>query len=60
VHLKRGAHEILDEIDFGAVQQAERHIVDNDGDTVSLEHKIIRVPLLVESKAVLEPRASAA
>jgi hypothetical protein len=60
VDLERSTHQILDKINLGAVQQTERDIVDNDGDTVSLEHKIIRVPLLVESEAVLEPRASAA
>jgi hypothetical protein len=60
VDLERSPHQILDEVDLGTVQQAERDIIDDDGDAVSLEHKIIRVPLVVEGEAVLEPRASAA
>jgi len=56
VYLKRSAHEIFDEIDFGAVQQTERDIVDNDGKhRFASNTKSSCVPLLVESKAVLDP-----
>jgi len=58
--LERGAHQILDEIDFGAVEQVERHIVDDDRDTVALEDEIVRVSLIVKAQPVLKPGAAAA
>ena len=56
--MERCAHQILDKVDFRAVQQAKRNIVNNDGDAVALEQKIIVVALIVEAKPVLKPRAA--
>src|SRR5580704_1567949 len=58
--LERGAHQILDEIDLGAIQQIERNVVDDDGDPVALEHPIVGVRLVIEAQSVLEARAAAA
>src|SRR5713101_6364407 len=58
--LERGTHQILDEIDLGAVQQIERGIVDNDRDAAPLEPEIIRVALIVKAQPVLKSGAAAA
>src|ERR1044071_791594 len=58
--LERGAHQILDEVHLGAVQEIERYIVDDDRDAIMLEDEIVRVALIVEAEAVLEPGAAAA
>src|SRR5204863_9805661 len=58
--LKRGAHQILDKIDLGPVQQFERHVIDNHPDAAVLEHDIVGTGLLVKAQPVLKARAAAA
>src|ERR687885_394073 len=58
--LERGAHQILDEVDLGAVQEVERHIVDDDRDPAALEYVVVRVLRIVEAKPVLKPGTAAA
>src|SRR5437763_6717628 len=58
--LERGAHQILDEVDLGAVQEIERHVIDDDLNPVALEDEIIGVSLLVEGESVLKTGTAAA
>src|SRR5579884_2415774 len=58
--LERRPHQILDEIDFGAVEQTERNLVDDDDNPVFFEQHVVLVTLRVEREAVLEPGAAAA
>src|SRR5205823_9619601 len=53
--LERGAHQILDKIYLGAVQEVERDVVDNDRDVVAREDEIVRVSLVVKAQPVLKP-----
>src|SRR5213078_1190973 len=48
--LEGGAHQILDEIDLGPVQQVERHVVDDDRDPAMFEHDVVWAGLLVKAQ----------
>src|SRR6476646_8258922 len=55
--LKRGAHQVLDKIDLGPVQQFERYVVDNHPDAAMFEHDIVGIALFVKAQPVLKARA---
>src|SRR5579883_906738 len=41
LHLKRRAHEVLDEVDFRALHQLERDRIDHQAHAIALEDEII-------------------
>src|SRR5205814_4487356 len=58
--LERGAHQILDKIALGAVQQVERDLVDHDPDAAMLKDDVVGICLIVESHPVLKTGTAAA
>src|SRR5919198_1352964 len=59
VDLEAGALQALDIVDDGALDVRERRAVDEDAQTMVLEHRVA-IALRVERQRVLEARASAA
>src|SRR5262249_41184133 len=60
VELELRADQVVDEIEFGALHEAERDRIDHDARAVALDQEIVGRPLAHEVEAVLKPGAAAA
>ncbi len=58
--LEGGADQVVDEVEFGAFEEIERHRVDQHDGPVTFDHKVVVHAGVVEGEIVLETRATAA
>src|SRR6478735_2886493 len=60
VDLELGADQLVDEVDLGAANEAERDRIDHYLGPVALDHNVVRRRVLHQVEAVLEARAATA
>ena len=54
------AHEVLDEVDLGAAEKAERHLVDEHPGPIAFDQEVIFGACVIKAEIILVTRTTAA